>query len=131
LLPGENNLPSGCQGDSKATNFSSAVCFPTGEAGKNAETIFMWWFPNGLYRKQWVAKIKILLYIVKVIFSKNLAFKGTIRIFLNMLAVHIEGPRHPIICLFSTLYSCHCPLNNLCLLRRNYIFSVTQKVTFT
>jgi hypothetical protein len=37
MLPGNNNLTSGCHGDSKTANFSSAVCSPTGEAGKNAD----------------------------------------------------------------------------------------------
>jgi hypothetical protein len=36
LSPGDYNLTSGCHGESKPTNFSLPVCFPTGEAGKNA-----------------------------------------------------------------------------------------------
>jgi hypothetical protein len=48
-----------------------------------------------------MAKSKISIYIVQV-FSKIIAFKGTIRNFLNMVKAHIEG-------LFNTLFSCHCP----------------------
>jgi hypothetical protein len=107
-------LSSGCHEARKVANFSSAVCSPTGEAGESAETGFMWWFPVCPYKKQWVAKSKILIYIVKVIFffSKVVAFKGTIRKFLNMVAVHIEGPSHPPICLFITPLLCHCPFNS-------------------
>jgi hypothetical protein len=38
LLPGENNLTSGCHGDRKTATFYSPVCSPKGEAGisKNA-----------------------------------------------------------------------------------------------
>jgi hypothetical protein len=62
-------LSSGCHEARKVANFSSAVCSPTGEAGESAETGFMWWFPVCPYKKkQWVAKSKILIYIVKVIF---------------------------------------------------------------
>jgi hypothetical protein len=43
LQRGEKNLSSVCHGDRKAANFSSAAC--TGEAGKNTETGFKWWFP--------------------------------------------------------------------------------------
>jgi hypothetical protein len=34
-LIGENNLTSGCHGDSNTANFSPPVCSPTGEAGKD------------------------------------------------------------------------------------------------
>jgi hypothetical protein len=55
-----------------------------------------------------MAKDKNSIYIVKVNFSKFVAFKGIIRKILNMVADHIEGPRH--ICLFEILFSCQCPL---------------------
>jgi hypothetical protein len=48
-------------------------------------------------------------YIVQVNFSKIVTSKGTIRKFFNMVAVHIEGSRHPPICLIETLFSCQCP----------------------
>jgi hypothetical protein len=57
------------------------------------------------------AKDLIYFYLVNVNFSKIVAFKGTIRIFLNMVAVHIEGLKHPPICLFDTLFSFQCPFN--------------------
>jgi hypothetical protein len=38
-----------------------------------------------------------------------IAFKEMSRKFLNMVAAHIEGLRHPPICLFDTLFSCQCP----------------------
>jgi hypothetical protein len=107
-------LSSGCHADRKAANFSSAVCSPTGETVKNAETGFMRWFPVCPYRQQWVAKSTILVYIVKVIFSKIAAFKDTTGTILNMVAVHIEDPMHPHPhhkCLPNTLFLCHCPFN--------------------
>jgi hypothetical protein len=42
-----------------------------------------------------VAEDKISIYIVDVNFSKIVAFEGTIIKFLNMVAVHTEGTRHP------------------------------------
>jgi hypothetical protein len=54
----------------------------------------MQWSPVCHYEKQWVAREKISIYIVKVNFSKIVTLKGTIRKFLNMVAVHIERPRH-------------------------------------
>jgi hypothetical protein len=38
LLPGENNLSSGCHRDSKPAIFSPQACSPTGEADKNLQT---------------------------------------------------------------------------------------------
>jgi hypothetical protein len=38
--PGYYNLTSGCHGISKPANFSSPVCSPTGEAGKNVQNGF-------------------------------------------------------------------------------------------
>jgi hypothetical protein len=35
------------------------------------------------------------------------------RKFLNTLALHIEGIRHPPICLVETLFSCQCPFKLL------------------
>jgi hypothetical protein len=35
------------------------------------------------------------LYIEGEFFKNRVAFKGTIRNFLNMVAVHIEGSKHP------------------------------------
>jgi hypothetical protein len=58
----------------------------------------MRWFPVFTSGKQWVAKSKILIYIAKAILSKIVA--KIIRKFSNIIAVHIEGPRHPLICLF-------------------------------
>jgi hypothetical protein len=89
LLPGDNNLTRGCQGAVCPPIF--IPCSPTGESGKNSETGFMRWSPVCHYRKQWVARGKFSIYIVKVNFSKVVAFTGTIRKFLNTLAVHIEG----------------------------------------
>jgi hypothetical protein len=40
---------------------------------------------------------------------KIVAFERTIRNFLNTLAIHIEGVRHPTI-RFFTLFSCQCPI---------------------
>jgi hypothetical protein len=54
--------------------FCLPVCSPTGVAGKNAETGFMRCSPCCHYRKQWVAKENILIYIVKANLSKILAF---------------------------------------------------------
>jgi hypothetical protein len=95
LLPGDNNLNSGGHRDSKPAKFSVPVCFPTGETGKNAEADFMRWSPVCHCRKQWVAKSKILISIVKVDFSKIVTLKGMIRKLLNTLAVQIEGIRYP------------------------------------
>jgi hypothetical protein len=41
---------------------------------------------------------------------KIIAFKWTIRKILNMLTVHIEGIRHPFICLLDTLFCVSVPL---------------------
>jgi hypothetical protein len=62
-------------------------------AGRYSQTGFMRCSLNCHCRKQWVAKDKISIYIVKANFSKIVAFRGTIRKFSNMLAVHIEGSR--------------------------------------
>jgi hypothetical protein len=91
-------------------NFSPPVCSPTGEAGKNAETNFFQCSPTCQYRKQWVTKDKISIYIVKVNFSKIVASKGTTKFFKNMVAAHIEGSRPPPICLFETLFRVRVPL---------------------
>jgi hypothetical protein len=40
---------------------------------------------------------------------KNRSFYTDDQKVLNTLAVHIEGIRHPSICLFGTLFSCQCP----------------------
>jgi hypothetical protein len=48
----------------------------TGEAGKNAKTGYMRWSPVCPYRKQWVAKGKISIYIVKGIFQKSVLLQG-------------------------------------------------------
>jgi hypothetical protein len=65
-----------------------------------------------------------------VTFSKILAFEGTIRKFLNMVAVHIEGSMHPPICLFETLFRvsvpvkllfCACLLGMSTILKRKHI----------
>jgi hypothetical protein len=55
-------------------------------------------------------RIKFLFIIANVNFSKIVAFKGTIRKFLNTAAVHIEGLRHPPMCLFDTLSCVSVPL---------------------
>jgi hypothetical protein len=39
--------------------------------------------------------------------------KGTIRKFLKVVEVHIEGLRYPPICLFDLLFSCHCPFKGM------------------
>jgi hypothetical protein len=41
------------------------------------------------------AKVKISIFIVDVNFAKIVTFKGAIRTFLSMVAVHIESLRHP------------------------------------
>jgi hypothetical protein len=83
LPPGDYNLTGGCRGDSIPANFSILVCSPTGKAGSNTETGFMRCSPNCHYRKQWLAKDKILIYIriFKAYFSKIVAFKATNRNF--------------------------------------------------
>jgi hypothetical protein len=81
LPPGDYNLNSGCHEDSKPANFSPPVCFPTGEAGKNADTGFMRCCLNFHYRKSWVENDKIYIYIVKANFSKLVGLKGTVRKF--------------------------------------------------
>jgi hypothetical protein len=43
--------------------------------------------------------------------KKKLALKGMIRKFLNMVEVHIDGLRHPNICLFVTLLCVSVPLS--------------------
>jgi hypothetical protein len=89
LLPGENNLPSGCHRESKSANFSPPACSPTEEAGKNVQTGFflvichrlfteICGLPTSQYRE---AKDTISIDIVKVNFSKIVAFKGKIRKF--------------------------------------------------
>jgi hypothetical protein len=75
LPPGDYNLTSGCHGyRAMSAKFSPPVCSTTGEAGKNAETGFMQCSSNCHYRKQWVAKDKISIYIVKANFFKIVAF---------------------------------------------------------
>jgi hypothetical protein len=122
LLPGAYNLTSDCHGDSKIANFSPPVCSPTGEAGKSYKAVF----PVDLFSvylrlativvrgEEWnfdlYSEDEILTYIVKVNFWKIVAFKGMIRKFLNMVAVHIEGMRHPLlVCLFDAPFSCQSP----------------------
>jgi hypothetical protein len=62
------------------------------------------------YRKSGGQRLKFLLYsTIHENFSKIVAFKGTIRKFLNIVAVHIEGLRHPAICLFDTLFGVNVP----------------------
>jgi hypothetical protein len=99
-------------------------CFPTGEASKNVQT--------GVSRRFAVCHKAFLLIcdlsplsivggkrwnfylyaVVKVNFWKIIAFNGMIRTFLNMVAVHIESQRHPLLCLFGILFSCQCPFNS-------------------
>jgi hypothetical protein len=52
-----------------------------GLAGRSSQAGFMPISLNCHRRKQWLAKYQISIYIVKVNFSKILAFKGTIRNF--------------------------------------------------
>jgi hypothetical protein len=52
-------------------NFSPPVCPPTGEAGKTQNPVLCGVFPNCNFRKQWMAKNKILIYIVKANFKKS------------------------------------------------------------
>jgi hypothetical protein len=42
----------------------------------------------------------------------NLCFKRSRSKFVNEVAPHIEGLRHPPLCLFETLFSCQCPFNH-------------------
>jgi hypothetical protein len=103
-------MTSGCHGDSMPAKFSPPVCSYTGEAGQNAETGPLQCFSElSLYREQWVGKDKML----KASFSKIIPFKGTIRKCFNTLAVHVEGSRHPLTCLFKTLFSCQCPFKGI------------------
>jgi hypothetical protein len=108
LLSGENNLTSGCHRVSKAASFSSHGLLSNGRGSKNAEKGFMLWSPVGPYRKQWVAK-------KRGFFSKIITFNGTINIFLNMVAVHIEGPRNPSIYVFNTFFRVNVPLGETAL----------------
>jgi hypothetical protein len=72
---------------------------------KMYKLVFFWWsaachrlFPEifGLPPKLIMgSKGWTFIYIVKGNFSKIVYFKGTIRKFLNMVAAHIEGLRHP------------------------------------
>jgi hypothetical protein len=55
-------------------------------------------------------KDKISFYIVNVNFSKIVAFKrDNKRIFFKMVAVHIEGLRHPPICLIDIRFRVSVP----------------------
>jgi hypothetical protein len=62
------------------------------------------------HRNHGGAKDKLSIYTVNVNFSKIVAFKRTIRKFLNIVAVDIEGLRHPSSCLFDTLFRVSVPL---------------------
>jgi hypothetical protein len=55
------------------------------------------------------AKDKISIYLVNVSFSTILAFKGTIRKFLNVVAAHIEGQRYPPYAYFTHFFLGQCP----------------------
>jgi hypothetical protein len=57
-----------------------------------------------------VAKGKVLIYLVN---SKIVAYKGTIRKFLNIVAVHLVDPIQSPICFFGIFFSCQCPINSL------------------
>jgi hypothetical protein len=59
-----------------------------------------------------VAKGNISIYIGNVIFSKIVAFKWAIKKFLNIVPAHIVGLSYPFLCLFYTLFSCHCPFKS-------------------
>jgi hypothetical protein len=52
-----------------------------------------------------------------------------IRKFLNTLAVHIEGIRHPPKELFATLFSCQCPCKEVCQ-KLSKLFWVVQWLRF-
>jgi hypothetical protein len=105
LGSGDCNLASGCHGDSMPANFSSPVCSSTKEYGKNAEAGFMRCIPSCHYRKQEVAVDKILIFIVKAIFSKIVAFKETIRIFSNVLAELFILKSHSVLACFKHFFS--------------------------
>jgi hypothetical protein len=118
LPPGDYNMTSGCHGDSKTANFSLPVCSPTREAGKNVQTVFFWCsaachrlFPEicGLPLSSLLGAKDKISYSCEWEFSKIVAFKSTIRKFLNVVAAHIRGLKFPFICLFDTLFSCQCP----------------------
>jgi hypothetical protein len=53
-------------------------------------------------------RITISIYIVKLNFSKIVAYNGTISKFLNMVAVHIECQWHLPHMLIWHIFSCHC-----------------------
>jgi hypothetical protein len=52
-------------------------------------------------------------YVDITILLKNVAFERTIRNFLNIVAAHIEGLRHPPIYLFGTLFSRQFPFKGI------------------
>jgi hypothetical protein len=66
---------------------------------------------------------------------KIVAFKRTLRKFLNKVAAHIEGLIHPPICLFETLFSCQYPFRRkniscrygVCFVRHEFVALARQK----
>jgi hypothetical protein len=66
---------SDCYGDCKSPNFSYPVGSSTGEAGKKTETGLCAGLRSAPKEKKWVAKGKISINTVKMIFSKIVAFK--------------------------------------------------------
>jgi hypothetical protein len=97
-------LTGGCHGDSMPANFSPPV-YSTKESDKNAEAGFMQCIPSCHYRKPEVAENKILIFIVKAIFSKIVAFKETIRIYLNVLAELFILKSHRVLAYFKLFFS--------------------------
>jgi hypothetical protein len=69
-----------------------------------------------------VAKDKIFYDIEKAAFPNIVAFKGTIRKCLNLVAVNIEGSMHPPICLFQTLFLVSVPV-----IKREFALTVSPK----
>jgi hypothetical protein len=63
LLPGENNLTTGCHKERKTTNFSPPVCSLADEAGENVQTGFIrviCGLPQAFYRDLRPATIVIV-----------------------------------------------------------------------
>jgi hypothetical protein len=68
LLPGESNLTSVCQWDSKPAYFSSPGCSLTDEAVKTQKQVLCGGLRSAPIKEQWVAKDKISIYLGKMNF---------------------------------------------------------------
>jgi hypothetical protein len=78
---------------------------PQERQAKTQKPVLWSGFRSAPLKKRWVALDKISIYIVKVNFSKFVAFFKDDQKFFKMVAVHIEGPMHSPIFLFDALFS--------------------------